>query len=370
MQQRLHSLRDDLRVVLIPWVVVRLLIAVGFISAYAISEHLVPDARPTALTEGLIAWDGTWYRDIADLGYHSVAPEGLRFFPLFPLLGRVLSLFTFGRTDLALVLLANVASLALAIGVRRLVLFERGSKDLADRAVWMVCLFPGAFVLAWGYAESIWILAAVAGFWAIRSRRWEWAVAAGLVMGLTRPLGVAFAAPVAIELARVWRSTTPRERALGVSAVFAPVVATGLYLAWVGREFSDAWLPFTVQDTLRGTTTNPITRVFDGISQLLGSERLGDGLHIPFALAFLVLLVLTFRWWAVSYGVFAAIVLAAALGADNLNSLERYGINAFPIALTLALLVRNRKVDQVVTTILAGGVVALTAMAWTGTYVP
>ena len=49
-----------------------------------------------------------------------------------------------------------------------------------------------------------------------------------------------------------------------------------------------------------------------------------------------MLLVLTFRWWPASYGVFAALVLAAALGAENLNSLERYGLNAFPLALSLA----------------------------------
>ena len=367
---RVKSVVAELREVLVPWLTVRLLIAVGFITAYAISEHLVPNARPTVLTEGLIAWDGTWYRDIANLGYNAVAPDGLRFFPLFPLLGEALSVFTFGRTDVALVLIANVASLALAVAVRRLVLFERGSKELATRAVWMVCLFPGAFVLAWGYAEALWILAAVAGFWAIRTRRWGWAIAAGLILGFSRPLGVAFAAPAAIELVRVWRSTQTPERALGITAMLSPFVATGAYLIWVGQNFGDSWLPFTVQNSLRGTSANPITRVWDGLTQMFGTERFGDGLHIPFAIVFVVLLVLTFRWWAVSYGVFAAIVLAAALGADNLNSLERYGLNAFPLALTLAIVAKNPKFDRVIVTVLAGGVVALTALSWTGAYVP
>lgn len=367
---RLKLLLADLRAVLVPWLTVRALIAVGFITAYAVSEHLVPTARPTVLTEGLIAWDGTWYRDIADLGYSAVAPDGLRFFPLFPLLGQALSIFTFGRTDVALILIANAASLALAVAVRRLVLFERGSKELASRAVWMVCLFPGAFVLAWGYAESLWILAAVVGFWAVRTRRWGWAIAAGLVLGFSRPLGVAFAAPAAIELVRVWRLTRPPERVLGFAAVLSPFAATGVYLLWVGQNFGDSWLPFTVQNSLRGTSANPITRVWDGLTQMFGTERLGDGLHIPFAIVFVILLVLTFRWWAVSYGVFAAIVLAAALGADNLNSLERYGLNAFPLALTLAIVAKNPKFERVITTVLAGGVVALTALAWTGAYVP
>jgi len=367
---RVRDLVADLREVALPWLTTRVLIAAGFITAYATSEHLVPTNKPNVLTEGLIAWDGTWYRDIALHGYNTVAPEGLRFFPLFPLLGRVGSIVTLGRTDIALILIANVASLLLAIAIRRLVIFERGSKELANRAVWMVCLFPGAFVLAWGYAESLWVLAAVVGFWAIRTRRWGWAIVAGLVLGFSRPLGIAFAAPVAIELLRVWRQSKNTERAFGVAAVCSPFVATGAYLLWVNRVFGDAWLPFSVQNTLRGTSVNPISRIWDGLSQMLGSSRLSDGLHIPFALAFLVLLVLTFRWWPLSYGIFSAIILCAALGAENLNSLERYGINAFPLALTLAVATKNPLSDRVVTTVLAGGVVALSALAWTGAYVP
>ena len=367
---RAKGLVGDLREVIIPWLTTRVLIAAGFITAYAASEHLVPSNRPTVLTEGLIAWDGTWYRDIAVNGYSAVGTDGLRFFPLFPLLGRAFSVVTLGRTDVALILIANVASLCLAVAIRRLVIFERGSKELANRAVWMVCLFPGAFVLAWGYAEALWILAAVFGFWAIRTRRWGWAIVAGLVLGFSRPLGIAFAIPAAIELARVWRQSKNDERLLGGIAALSPFVATGAYLLWVNKVFGDAWLPFTVQNTLRGTSANPVSRVWDGLTQMFGAERLGDGLHIPFAIAFVVLLVLTFRWWPVSYGVFAAIVLAAALGAENLNSLERYGINAFPLALSLAVAARNPKAERVVLSVLAGGVVALSALAWTGAYVP
>jgi len=367
---RMKGLAVDLREVIIPWLTTRVLIAAGFITAYAASEHLVPSNRPTVLTEGLIAWDGTWYRDIAANGYNAVGTDGLRFFPLFPLLGRAFSVVTLGRTDVALILIANIASLCLAVAIRRLVIFERGSKELANRAVWMVCLFPGAFVLAWGYAEALWILAAVFGFWAIRTRRWGWAIVAGLVLGFSRPLGIAFAIPAAIELARVWRQSKNDERLLGCLAALSPFIATGAYLLWVNKVFGDAWLPFTVQNTLRGTSANPLSRVWDGLTQMFGAERLGDGLHIPFAIAFVVLLVLTFRWWPVSYGVFAAIVLAAALGAENLNSLERYGINAFPLALSLAVAARSPKFERVVLTVLAGGVVALSALAWTGAYVP
>ena len=342
----------------------------GFIVAVAASDRLTPGSRPTTLGEGLTAWDGTWYRDIASQGYASLPDEGLRFFPLFPLLGKALSVITFGRTDVALIIVANVASFALAIGIRRLVRFERGSAVLADRAVWVTCLFPAAFVLSWAYAEALWLLAVVIAFWAMRSRRWWWVVGAGLVAGLTRPLGIALAIPVAIELIRVWRDASARERVVGALSIASPAIGTGMYMLWVGRNFGDALLPFTVQSPLRGDSIDPVSRIFDGLSQMFGAERFGDGLHIPFAIIFVALLVLTFRWWPVSYGAFASFVMIAALAAENLNSLERYGLNAFPLALTLAVLLKREQLERVVLMGLAGGMVALSALAWTGAYVP
>ncbi len=366
----LAALLDDLRAVLVPWLTARALLAAGYVVAVAAADRLVPSNEPTALSEGLVAWDGTWYRDIAVHGYRALPDEGLRFFPLFPLLGKGLSVLTAGRVDVALVLIANVAALALAVAVRRLVRFERGNTALADRSVWMVCLFPGGLVLAWAYAEALWLLAAVVAFWAFRSRRWWWAVAAGLVAGASRPLGVVLAVPAAIELARVWRSAHHDERAAGLAAVASPFLGSAGYLAWVGATYGDFRLPFTTQGPLRGDTIDPLRRLWEGLHQMVGPERFSDGLHVPFAIAFIVLVVLTFRWWPASYGAFAALVLLAALGAENLNSLERYGLNAFPLALTLAVAARDPRVDKVLTTVLGGGLVALSSLAWLGAYVP
>jgi len=355
---------------MVPWLTARALLVAGYLVAVAAADRLTPDGRPRVLTEGLIAWDGTWYRDIADVGYRALPDEALRFFPLFPLLGKAFSVVTAGRTDVALVLLANLASLALAVAVRRLVRFERGNAALADRAVWMVCLFPGAFVLAWGYAEALWVLATVVAFWGMRSRRWWWVVAAGLVAGASRPLGVVLVVPTVIELARVWRGARTDERVAGVAAAVSPLVGAGVYLAWVQAAYGNFRLPFSIQGPLRGDAMDPFSRIWDGLHQMVGPERFSDGLHVPFAIAFVVLLVLTFRWWPVSYGAFAALVLLAAIGAENLNSLERYGLNAFPLALTLAVLAKDPRVDKVVTTVLGAGVVALSSLAWLGAYVP
>lgn len=364
-----RDLLGDLKAVGPSWLVARVLLVVAYVVAVAVANRLTPGSRPGPLGEGLIAWDGTWYRDIAEHGYAALPREGLRFFPLFALAGRALAV-PFGRADVALVVVANVASLAVGVFVYRLVRFERSSAAVAERAVWLMMLFPSAFVFAWAYAEAVMLASAVGAFLAIRTRRWWWAALACVVAATSRPLGVLLAVPVLVEVVRGWRSATPWDRTGRVAAVVAPVFGAGAFLLWVRIAHGDALLPFTVQNGLRGEGVNPIARLWEGLGQMVGAERFGDGLHIPFAFAFVVLLVITFRRWPVSYGLYAGAVLVAALSAENLNSLERYGLNAFPIVLTLALLVREPRVERATLAVLGGGFVALASLAWLGAYVP
>lgn len=368
--RRGRALVDELWAVLPAWIVARVLLVAALVAAYAIADRLTPGARPNQLTEGLIAWDGTWYRDIARSGYGALPQEGLRFFPLYPLVARALSLGVDGLVNPLLIVLANVASLGVAVGVRRLVRNEGLGEAVASRAVWLVMLFPSAFVLAWAYAEAFMLAATIAAFVALRRERWWWAALAGLVAGLSRPLGLVLVLPAAIEVVRTWRGASAGDRVGRLAAVGAPIVGTGTYLLWVRGAYGDALLPYRAQGPLRGEVVNPLARLWEGLHQMVGPERLGDGLHIPFALGFVVLLVITFRKWPVSYGVYAASVLLVALGAENLNSLERYGLNAFPLVLTLALLCRDDRVERSVLTICAGGFVALASLAWLAAYVP
>src|SRR5215210_4935073 len=78
----------DVRVALLPWAVARVLVGVGYVVAIVVADELTPGNRPYHLQQGLFAWDGTFYRDITNVGYHGVEEQALRFFPLVPLLAR------------------------------------------------------------------------------------------------------------------------------------------------------------------------------------------------------------------------------------------------------------------------------------------
>jgi hypothetical protein len=366
---RRAGLEDDLRTVLPAWLTARVLVAVGYVAAVAIANRLVAH-HPQQLTNGLVAWDGTWYRDLAIHGYRGVPLAGVRFFPLFPLLGRVLAVPFGDQVTPTLVVVANVASLVAAVLVRRLVLLEKGDRQLAERAVWCSVIFPAAFVLVLAYAEALMLVATLGAFLCLRRGRWWWAAALGLAAALSRPLGVLLAVPALVEAASGFGTAHAGDRLGRLAAVGAPVVGLVAYLAWVGHVFGNWRLPFTVQDALRGRLVLPPSRIVEGFGQMLGSQRSSHGLHIPFLLLFLVLVVLTFRWWPLSYGCYAAAVVLVAMSAQNLNSLERYGMSAFPLLLTLAVLIRPPQVERAALAAMGGGMVALSSLAWLGAYVP
>ena len=363
------SLGSELIAVLPAWITARVLVLVGYIVAVAVANRLVGQ-HPEQLNNGLVAWDGTFYRDIATGGYHSVPVSGVRFFPLFPMLGRLLAAPIGGHVGPVLVVVANVLSLAVLVLLRRLVIMEKDDVVLADRAVWCMALFPAAFVLVFAYAESLMVVLTLALFLCLRRGRWWWVAVLGVAAALCRPLGVVVALPVAVEVLRGWRGRPPVDWVACVAAVVAPFVGLAAYLAWVGRSFGNWRLPFTVQDDLRGGVKFPLTRVIEGFHQLAGSERFGDGLHLPFLLLLLVLLVVAFRTWPAIYGLYAGAILLLALSAENLNSIERYGMSAFPLVLALAVLMRPPQVDRAVMAVLGGGMVALSSMAWLGAFVP
>ncbi len=361
------GLREDLVAALPGWVVARLLVAVSWAVAVVSSEELRGGARTVQLAQGLFAWDGAFYRDIAERGYGDAAGEALRFFPLFPLLGRGLGTLLGGNEALALVLVANGAALVAATLVHRLTRFETDDRVVAARAAWLTSLFPAAFVMVWGYAEPLLVALGAATFLGLRRGRWWSAAALGLAAGLVRPIGAVLALPALIEAMRSRGSSPLLPR---VAAVAGPLGGLGAFLVWAEVAMGDGLAPLRLQTEFRGDVVDPLSRLARGVGDLVGDERLGDGLHVPFAVAFIVLAVVVARRLPASYGAFTVAVVVVAVSADNLNSLERYGLNAFPLVMALAMVGRRPWLDRSMLVCSGAGLVALGTLAWVGAYVP
>ena len=151
---------------------------------------------------GLLGWDANWYRRIAALGYGRAGRTSVRFFPLYPLLTRALSALPGISTDAALLVIANVAGFVAVALIHRLVVVETDDEEMASRAAWWLAMFPTAFVLSMGYADSLLLVTSLAMFLALRSRHFAVAALAGVLAGLDRPVGLLLALPGVIEAGR------------------------------------------------------------------------------------------------------------------------------------------------------------------------
>jgi hypothetical protein len=365
-------LRDDgLRAALPGWILARLGVAVGFVVAYVGADKLQPGARPLQIDQGLFAWDGAFYRDLADYGYHGVAREGLRFFPLLPLSARTVSVPLLGNVGVALLLIVQVAAIVAGVLLYRLAVAETGDRATGVRAAWLLAVLPPATVLVLCYAEGVLLCFAIGFFLCIRSERWWWAALLGIGAGLSRPVGMTLALPALIEAVRLGRTVPWRAWSGRAAAIAGPVVGGGAFLAWAEHVYGDWQLPLRLQNSaeLRGGWANPASTIWHAV-EAVTSHEWREALHVPWIAVFAVLLVVAFRRLPVSYGAWSAVLLLSALTGQTLGSFERYGLAAFPLVLALAIVTRPPAVERAVLTLCGAALSAFTALLFLGSFVP
>ncbi|MGZ4663852.1 MAG: hypothetical protein ACXV5Q_02060 [Frankiaceae bacterium] len=368
----LAAARSDLGIALPPWIVARAVVLATLAFIHYLGNQ-VSDAQPGVHLQvtGLLGWDAAYYRDIAEHGYANLSADTLRFFPLVPLLARVLG--AGHGAGPVLLLVGNAAALGYGMLLVRLLRSEGHPEGTVRRAAWLAALVPSAFVLVMGYAEAVFGVLAVTVFLGLRTRRYGLAAAAGVLAGMCRPIGLLLAIPAAIEVWRDRRGPGPRAMARSASralAVAGPVLGCGAYLAWAGAKFGEPLQPLRDQtDATHHGIGNPVRVLADAVDGLFHS-RVGTGLHVPWLVLFVGLLVVMWRRLPASYTVWSAAVLAVTLLGSNLDSSERYLWSAFPFAVTVAVLCRSTEVERAVLTCSASLLTIYTSLAFLGYYVP
>jgi hypothetical protein len=382
------------RSVLGPFLLARVVVLLALLVAALV--HPVPH-RTT-----LLGWDAEWYQRIADFGYLGIPIEGRRFFPLLPLLTRVLG-YPIGSTGIALLLVTNAAAIGYALLARALArdLLVAGpaaehisgdslavgrssaatnnkpgiGRRAADLMPWVVLMSPTAFVLVLGYAEALVGMAVCGALLCAHRGHWWLVLFAGLAAGALRPTGVLLVLPLVIEALRAAPPTWPR-RAVAAAAALSPLLGLGCYLAYAAWFFSDPLQPFRVQTEagLRGgVLKDPVTTVGQAVQQLFGGEsvRAGALVHLPWIVVCIALLIAGRRLLPTSYLWYGAATCLLGVTAGNFQSFERYGTSAVPLLLITAVLlarVRRRRAWLVVAASLVLFGYAL--CAFIGSYVP
>jgi hypothetical protein len=348
------------------WVWARICVGVGFV----IANRLTPDPALAAkedfpLPRGLMSWDAFFYERIAVAGYGGTPPDGVRFFPGYPFLARVLSPLLAGHTDLALIVVANVAALIGAVVLARLAReaidgtndgpidgTAHGPGSVAVRTAWIIAVVPAAIVFVWAYSEGLALVATAATLLALHRKAFAWAGAFAAAACLIRPTGLLLLVPIAVELLR----QRPR---------WAPAITSLVTI----RATTGSWTSaFDEQTPIRGEFRNPVIRAGEA---LWGLRFNTDTELAPYVvLWFLLLAFAVWKRQPLSWILFSAVTLLAACSSQTIDSIGRYGLLAVPLVVALAQWADRNWRTAVVGAVGSAGLVLTTVQVLQGRIVP
>lgn len=311
-------------------------------------------------------WDAGWYLDVARSGYRALGPlpsvqSNLAFFPLYPWsIAAVNALLPAswrgpGEPFVAAIVVSNVAALAGLALLWRLARAVTGDEEVASRTVLYALVFPFGFILSAAYPESLFLLLAVGAL--LAALRGYWAVAAllGLLVGMTRPVGVFVAVPLA------WIAlfpsplpgspappapASPRQRWGRAAAVaLAPALGLLVHAVVIWRASGDPLALFHAQAAWGRSTVLP-WRTLRRPAQF--HQWMG-----PLEAASLGWMAGTGAWLlrhpaTRALGLFTLATLVPVLTSGTLMSTTRFAAATFPAFIGLAILGRQAWLDRAV----------------------
>ncbi len=311
-------------------------------------------------------WDARWYGEALQHGYPADLPtddagnvqeNAWAFYPLFPLLGRSLTGLTGIAPAASLTVIAMLAGLAASLVVYRL--FRH--KATHRTALWgtvFVSTFPVSAVLQVPYAESLNLLLLAGSLLLVVRRHYLRAIPVVLLMCLSRPTGVPFAAMAGLLfLYRAYPRLAARSRSLpgtvgghtagelwslaGLAAASGAGALLWPAIAWLSTGDLQA---YTKTETVwRGQDLVPFKPWFDTGVQLFGPV-LGPLAPFVFVATFVLLMMsrpvaalgAELRLWCVCYMGYLLVFLHPQ------TSTFRMLLPLFPLALSAALVSRSR----------------------------
>lgn len=319
-----------------------------------------PSAHPASLLRGmLLFWkrfDTNFFVDIATAGYANRVDTA--FFPLYPILIHLVAIVV-RQPLIAALIVSNVAGLGVLLVLYRLVAEDFGV-ERAERSVFYLAIFPTALFLAAAYSESVFLLCVLSGFYWMRRGRWWLAGLALFFAALTRSTGVALVVPFGYEYLRQ-RDFRWRKIRLNVLSGAGVGLAVALYSAYCYYRFHDFLVFSHVEASNWGRHMvwpgEPLLRSVRVIltSHASSFASIRNVVELSVVLAVLALLVLSFvgpwkfarkDWMYPFYGVVIFLLclsLPVTAPADApLDSIDRYMLAIFPVAIVLAAMGKNR----------------------------
>lgn len=279
-------------------------------------------------------WDTDAYLRIAHNWYPAEKDGTYAFFPLYPLLMRVVG-FPFGSSFIGGVIVSNLALLAAAWFLYRLTAMETDHRT-GLRAVLFLFLCPAGFVFSGAFTEAIFLAFTLAAFYCVRrgGGYWLYACALGGLAAMTRVPGV-FIAPLLL-----WEYLKSRDydvRKVRPDVLFLALTPLGLGLFMLQCYWltGDALAFSTVQKLWGRELTNPVS----ALASAIGSGYLPYVMGACYSIAVLLAVTVFHRRIGPIFLVWTLILMILPLLSAHLHnplSMLRFATVAFPLFILMA----------------------------------
>jgi hypothetical protein len=254
-------------------------------------------------------------------------------------------LFAFVTRDylVSAFIVSTLASLVTAIVLQRLVELDY-SKELAQRAVWFLFIFPTSYFLHIGYTESLFLMLALSSVYSARKQRWLLAGLFGALTCLTRANGLVLLPVLTVEAAHQYWTT----RRWQWQWLFIGVAALGFggYLLLNEHVTGD---PFAFAKLEQHFFSKALSAPWTGIDNAIGSlsrapseaEMIGVQ-EILFIALGLVCTIVSWIKLRPAYSVWMTGNWLLFVSVSFVLSVPRYTLTMFPIYILFAMLAARR----------------------------
>jgi len=295
-------------------------------------------------------FDTLWYLRIAAQGY---APNdgSTVYFPLYPLLIRLLGKVLFDNYLIAALVISSLAYAGVLFCLYKLTEAQFG-KASARRSTAYLAIFPTAFFFLAAYTESLFLFFTLAAFLCACRKRWWLAGFLGFLSCLTRLQGVVLIAPLLYMYLRDRAFRLSRLDARIVGLILIPL-GTILYLGYQYLVLGATPLVDTYQTHLYAQFVSPWGNVFATFQKILSPEgTFINVLNLVMTGIFLTMTVLCFRRLPAEYGIYMAVaILVLMLRRTTLQplvSMSRYVLVLFPAFMLWGRWGKNHRIQRLI----------------------
>jgi len=291
-----------------------------------------PEDKAAGLSERFTTWDGEHYLYLSQSGYEAGSASAA-FYPLWPSLIGAGAKLLGGHDLIVALLLSNIFSLIACCLFHKLVKL-RHTTQLADWATIFLLVYPGALFFQFAYTESLFFLLIILFFWGMAQRSMALVILAGLLLPMTRSVGLFCAVPLVVSNyleRRPWRDYVP---------LCAIAAGWFIYLLVMQVQTGNMFEGFAAQRHY--IANGSISKLFDPIGFLTSLFRplqmhgfLDSLFDRLFFASFIAALFILYRLNKVYFAYCIAVGLIPAI-ANSFMSYTRYLAVAFPVFIAIA----------------------------------